>query len=37
MGNITVDNYHVLKYHNIQYYHDNAFGWFLYTFPAKLE
>ena len=28
----TGDNYHVLKYHDIQYYHHNAFG-----FHAKLD
>ena len=34
---ITGDDYHVLKYHDIRYYHDNAFGCFLYTFRAKLR
>ena len=26
---ITGDDYHVLKYHDIRYYHDNAFWLFL--------
>jgi len=36
---ITGDGYHVLKYHVIRYYHDNAF-WllvFFYAFHGKLE
>jgi len=32
MGDIG-DDYHVLKYHSIQYYHDNTF--WLYTFRAN--
>jgi len=34
---ITGDDYHVLKYHDIRYYHDNAFCLFFVYFSCQIR